>query len=321
MGISHSRFHIQRDRGAMMARRPATPMSSVELMCNDFKKRSTRADRTLRFYREELRTVISVLEKGGCNTMPWEITEEDVVWLLDYYQKNGYTVQTRRGYISALRTWTKYYDNAVLVHMRIRWPHDMRPNADWLTYDQAVALMGVTKNPVQDLIIHCELCLGMRRIEVLRLQVDSFNGSYVDILGKGSMGGKPRRMPYHRDTAMVLTRYMRYRENLVSLAIARKPTAEIPNDLLIWTRGSKVSTYSLKGSGVDAEIKPLGIAIGYPSMSNHTLRRTFGRTMYRSGVPPATISKMLGHESLDQTLKYIGVDLDDMTLAMENFKL
>ena len=43
--------------------------------------------------------------------------------------------------------------------------------------------------------------------------------------------------------------------------------------------------------------------------------------MYRSGVEVATISKMMGHESIDQTLKYIGVDLDDMNNAMQAFAL
>ena len=30
---------------------------------------------------------------------------------------------------------------------------------------------------------------------------------------------------------------------------------------------------------------------------------------------------MMGHESIDQTLKYIGVDLDDMNSAMQSFAL
>lgn len=75
-----------------------------------------------------------------------------------------------------------------------------------------------------------------------------------------------------------------------------------------------------KGSGIDEMLKPLGEQIGV-KFSNHTLRRTFGRTMYRSGVEVATISKMMGHESIDQTLKYIGVDLDDMNSAMAAFAL
>ena len=303
-----------------MSRRPATPMSSVECMIREFKAKSWRAPRTLRFYRDELSTIIRTLERGGRHTFPWDITEEDVKWLLDDYIKRNLTVSTRRGYISALRTWTEYYDNDVVRRMKIRWPADMRPNVDWITQAQAKELLAIPKTPAQDLVVHCELCLGMRRVEILRLRPDSFRGSHVEILGKGSQGGKPRSMPYHRDTDRVVDRYLRYRKALIEAVRMQRPSAVVPESLMIWARGSKLHEYGVKGSGIDEMLKPLGEEIGV-KFSNHTLRRTFGRTMYRSGVEVATISKMMGHESIDQTLKYIGVDLDDMNSAMQTFSL
>lgn len=303
-----------------MSRRPATPMSSVECMIREFKAKSWRAPRTLRFYRDELSTIIRTLERGGRHTFPWDITEEDVKWLLDDYIKRNLTVSTRRGYISALRTWTEYYDNDVVRRMKIRWPADMRPNVDWITQAQAKELLAIPKTPAQDLVVHCELCLGMRRVEILRLRPDSFRGSHVEILGKGSQGGKPRSMPYHRDTDRVVDRYLRYRKALIETVRMQRPSAVVPESLMIWARGSKLHEYGVKGSGIDEMLKPLGEEIGV-KFSNHTLRRTFGRTMYRSGVEVATISKMMGHESIDQTLKYIGVDLDDMNSAMQTFAL
>ncbi len=303
-----------------MSRRPATPMSSVECMIREFKAKSWRAPRTLRFYRDELSTIIRTLERGGRHTFPWDITEEDVKWLLDDYIKRNLTVSTRRGYISALRTWTEYYDNDVVRRMKIRWPADMRPNVDWITQAQAKELLAIPKTPAQDLVVHCELCLGMRRVEILRLRPDSFRGSHVEILGKGSQGGKPRSMPYHRDTDRVVDRYLRYRKALIETVRMQRPNAVVPESLMIWARGSKLHEYGVKGSGIDEMLKPLGEEIGV-RFSNHTLRRTFGRTMYRSGVEVATISKMMGHESIDQTLKYIGVDLDDMNSAMQTFSL
>lgn len=295
-------------------------MSSVECMIREFKAKSWRAPRTLRFYRDELSTIIRTLERGGRHTFPWDITEEDVKWLLDDYIKRNLTVSTRRGYISALRTWTEYYDNDVVRRMKIRWPADMRPNVDWITQAQAKELLAIPKTPAQDLVVHCELCLGMRRVEILRLRPDSFRGSHVEILGKGSQGGKPRSMPYHRDTDRVVDRYLRYRKALIETVRMQRPNAVVPESLMIWARGSKLHEYGVKGSGIDEMLKPLGEEIGV-RFSNHTLRRTFGRTMYRSGVEVATISKMMGHESIDQTLKYIGVDLDDMNSAMQTFSL
>ena len=286
-------------------------MSSVECMIREFKAKSWRAPRTLRFYRDERPFKEPDLQA---------ITEEDVKWLLDDYIKRNLTVSTRRGYISALRTWTEYYDNDVVRRMKIRWPADMRPNVDWITQAQAKELLAIPKTPAQDLVVHCELCLGMRRVEILRLRPDSFRGSHVEILGKGSQGGKPRSMPYHRDTDRVVDRYLRYRKALIETVRMQRPKAVVPESLMIWARGSKLHEYGVKGSGIDEMLKPLGEEIGV-RFSNHTLRRTFGRTMYRSGVEVATISKMMGHESIDQTLKYIGVDLDDMNSAMQTFSL
>ena len=305
-----------------MSSEPSTPEEAIAAMCSEMERTTVRAPRTIRFYREELATVVKVLRRGGRHTMPQEIDVEDVRWLLDEYIRMRLTVATRRGYISALRTWTRWYGNDVVAGMEIRWPADMRPNVDWLTEEQARALLALPKNPGQDLVVHCELCLGMRRIEVLRLTPESFrlDGEFVEILGKGPQGGKPRSMPFHRDTARIFRAYMDYRNAVIALARVQDPNVEIPPTLMIWIRGSKVSSYTLKGSGIDAMLLPLAEAIG-AHMGNHTLRRTFGRMMYRSGVELATISRMMGHETTAQTLKYIGVDLDDMNAAMRQFKL
>ncbi len=301
---------------------PRTPKDSLESMCRHFTVATARAPRTIRFYRESVGTVINVLEANGRHALPWEITAKDVVWLLNYYNAKGMTVQTRKGYFSALRTWMHYYRNHAIDEVPVSWPADMRPNVDWLTLDQAQRLLALPMSPVQQLVIHCELCLGMRRVEVLRLKVcGSFCGSYVDILGKGHQGGKPRRIPYHRNTAAAVDRYMAWRAGLVAMVKAARPSAAVPDALLIWARGSRLYVYGAKGTGIDAIVKDLGRRIGYPSMSNHTLRRTFGRMMYRSGVEPATIAKLLGHSSITSTLRYIGVDLDDMTQAMSAYEL
>ena len=50
---------------------------------------------------------------------------------------------------------------------------------------------------------------------------------------------------------------------------------------------------------------------------NHDLRRTFGRRLYHAGVDIEIISKFLGHESTIVTLKYLGINLDDMDRGMD----
>lgn len=304
----------------MMGRRPASARSALDLMCSEFTRTGCRSPRTIRAYREACNVVIKDLEAAGRDARPWMIRQEDIRYLMDTWQARNLSVATRKHYTTMMNTWMQHYGNDAVVKMRIRWPADMRPNADWITEEQAHALLSLDMTPTQALVVHCELCLGMRRVEVQRLRTDSFKGSYVEILGKGPMGGKPRSMPYHRDTCRILDRFLDFRRSIVAVARSADPDTVDPPTLLIYLKGLKLKEYAAKGTGIDEMLKDLGRAIGV-EFSNHTLRRTFGRTMYRSKVPVATISKMLGHESPDQTLRYIGVDMDDMTEAMGVFRL
>ncbi len=51
--------------------------------------------------------------------------------------------------------------------------------------------------------------------------------------------------------------------------------------------------------------------------TNHTLRRTFGRTCWLSGVPLETIKELLGHEDTKTTIIYLGLNMDDRSGAMD----
>lgn len=300
--------------------RPSNPFTSVSIMCEDMGRRTTKSGRTFRFYRESIAIIVKDLERMGRPTLPWNIKEEDVRALMDEWASRGLSVATRRGYVSAMRTWVRYWHNSVIDGMEIRWPVDTRPTVDWLDDEDAIRLASMDLPPVQELVIHCELCLGMRRVELLRSKVQDWTETYVDILGKGPQGGKPRRMPYHPDTRRILSRYMGYRSQIVELTRVKNPGVEVPDHLLIYPKGRALLPYGPKGSGIDDMLKTVQHELGR-TFSNHTLRRTFGRMMYRSGVDVATISRMMGHESQDTTLRYIGVNLDDMSAAMTMFKI
>ncbi len=90
---------------------------------------------------------------------------------------------------------------------------------------------------------------------------------------------------------------------------------------ILGKRPRYLSAYEFTDSGIDRILKELAVKLGCPSMSNHTLRRTFGRIMFLSHVEVSTIAMMLGHSSTEQTLRYIGIGLDDMAQAMNNFTL
>lgn len=67
---------------------------------------------------------------------------------------------------------------------------------------------------------------------------------------------------------------------------------------------------SLSDNSVNDIVKKYGAAIGVPELEAHDLRRTFARLGYDAGVPVEQISKLLGHESIQTTMTYLGIDID-----------
>ena len=281
------------------------------------------APRTISFYVETVHAVTEILRAGNRHVMPAEITREDVDYLLDYFVEHDFAIQTRKGYLSALRKWCRTSNvGSPAVHdwPNCRFPHDTRPHADWLTCDQAASLLTHPKTQLQAVVVHLELCLGMRHCEVIRLRADAIDYSreYLTVTGKGSMGGKPRIIPFTKGTADLLRTYTEtVRDEQIRRAKARFPiSTTVPPNLILWSRGDRLHAYSEEGYGLDKMVTiPLSEELGF-HFSNHTLRRTFGRALFRAGVAVPVIAKILGHESTDVTLRYIGVDLDDMTDAL-----
>ena len=50
----------------------------------------------------------------------------------------------------------------------------------------------MSMDPLTTLLVHLELDLCLRRVEIMRLKVHDVHGDRLDVIGKGKMGGKPR---------------------------------------------------------------------------------------------------------------------------------
>lgn len=280
---------------------------------------TTLAPRTVTFYRETVHAVLCYMEKNNLHSLPNQINADDIKKLLDCMARDKLAIATRKGYLSALKKYLNHFKNQCFAECEYKLPKDARPKVDWLSPTEASKLLQCTKSPIQEIVIHCELCLGMRRVEVVRLRAqDVHEGEeYITVLGKGSQGGKPRAIPFTKDTRRVMQLAIRRRNDMIEKARKRYPiTTVVPDNLILWERGGRLHAYSEEGYGIDKVVSdPLSEKLGF-HFSNHTLRRTFGRAMYRAGIPVPTIAKILGHESTEITLRYIGVDLDDMRKAM-----
>ena len=101
-----------------MSRPPKSPESSIEAMRRSMREESTRSERTIRAYTEDCRIIVADLRAMGHTAMPQDVTPEDVIRLLDIWRERGLTVSTRRGYMAALRIWTRHFGNRSISEMR-----------------------------------------------------------------------------------------------------------------------------------------------------------------------------------------------------------
>jgi hypothetical protein len=53
---------------------------------------------------------------------------------------------------------------------------------------------------------------------------------------------------------------------------------------------------------------------------HHTLRRKGGRLMWQEGVPIETVASIMGYETTEMTLRYIGVNFDDQAKAFQTVR-
>lgn len=250
----------------------------------------------------------------------YDITSEDVRAIAKAISDDGLAVATQKDYVFALKSMLRFIGNPAW-DTHIQFQADVRPNVDWLTPEQAQAVLeSPNVTPAQHLVIVLALCMGLRKVEISRLKVSdiNLNREYITVTGKGHLGGKLRLVPFHSRFLPALDRYLGVRGNIVHRAVF-----DAPPELLIWfdRHISTARPYNaVKGSGMDCLIRRASRSIGI-KFSAHTLRRTFGRMLWLSGVPVVTIAKILGHSSTEQTLQYIGANLDDMAGAMDKLIL
>jgi len=64
-------------------------------------------------------------------------------------------------------------------------------------------------------------------------------------------------------------------------------------------------------------VSALGAQIRVPDLTPHWLRYTFAKRLEGNGTPIATISQLLGHESVDTTVRYLRSSLHELTSAVE----
>lgn len=290
-------------------------------------KEGDRSDKTLEDYDWALRYMFGGLRMAKLTINPRKIGRKEI----DYLRKDFFDAKTTQGsdkkptlgyrshMVKVLRLFLKWAKNTKIATIKVGFGDDGIRRTRWLT-DQEAMTVKMAATGVERMVVHCELDLGMRRIEVLRLKTSDFQSgktsNSVLIHGKGRYGGKHRTINWHPDTPAELEAYLDLRDEMVRKTRNRNPNVGVPDDLLVYERDGRLYPYS--DTGIDAILGRLSIRTEI-EFSNHDLRRTCGRMMYRAGVKIEKIARIFGHSDIRTTLKYLGLDHEDIGEAMQQY--
>ncbi len=145
---------------------------------------------------------------------------------------------------------------------------------------------------------------GLRCSELLTLRADDLhiNDRCLKVMGKGQ---KERVVPFGDQTARALMRYMTLRSQQMVLW---SNTASIEHVFL------NVDGRAMTVPAIQMMFSRLSKATGIPRLHIHLLRHTFATNFLRVSRDPFTLQRLLGHETLEMTRRYVDmVRLEEMT--------
>lgn len=207
--------------------------------------------------------------------------------------RTGWGRATTQFYFAGLRQFLRWSANPVAERAELwRLPPSAAQRRRWLSPEQLVKLLRAPRGKAR-VIVALEGFNGLRRVEVLRLRSSDVNlaEGWLNVRGKGRMGGKWRQIPLGGVARNALEPHL---EGLGPL--------------------DRILPYS--ASWADQRLSEAAVAAGFPRagvrVSHHDLRRTFGRLAHSAGMDLVQLKNLYGHSSLEMSVHYIGLDLERM---------
>lgn len=149
-------------------------------------------------------------------------------------------------------------------------------------------------------IINFLASTGCRVGEMVRLNRDQVNFSTLEctVYGKGD---KERTVYFNDVTGMLLKEYLDSRKDLYPALFAGRASERI------------------KENAVRGMMKRLEQASGVNHVHPHKFRRTLATELTRHRMPIQEVAKVLGHETLDTTMKYVVMNNDDVKASYRRY--
>lgn len=294
------------------------------------------SEHTLAAYRRDLQVIVTALE--GVLDKP--ASEIDISELEVRKLRRAFAAVSHQSAATISRTWSTW--NQLFTFLvaegvvpgnpmaAVEKPRVPRSRPKSITGDDSVRLLLETAArgrrtarhpwPERDLAIVVTLITcGLRLAELLSLTIRSLDGPPGErVIGVRGKGNKERTVPLEPEVEAVIQTYLESRQ--------RQFPGRIPADaaLFVNNRGDGMARGGLQYL-IDQLYREAGIRTRVPAGALvHALRHTFATNLARNGATGTELQRLLGHESLATTQRYVDAtarEVRDAARANDAYRL
>lgn len=254
---------------------------------------------TIDTYRWALNSFYKYANANGILLNPATIEPGHVREFYYHLVDSGIKTATQQSYTNALLLFLRYCQNQKCATIKMRISVS-RTHVNWLDEMEVARFISAAQYPqLRGALVLMAYC-GLRRGEVVNLLWKNVGANQLSICGKGR---KERTIPLDMPFWSAMRPYTEWAKS--------RPRS----DHFIAYEASKGVMRGYAEGTLSMLVRDHGRSIGM-DVTAHTLRRSFGRHLYKRGCPLAELQTLMGHSSVEMTIRYLGIGNEDISHAM-----
>lgn len=272
-------------------------------------KEGVRAHKTLLNYRERMKLFYAYIQEYREDVENIEdVTPRVIKDYMDYMSERGNNKGTVFNFFRVLRTLLNWYERYT----------DYEYRSPLFKVDTPIVkvkpLPGIPVEDIKKMVQDCNgrnvvrdkailqflLDTGVRAFELLAVNLEDVDMVTGQVIVRHGKGDKERTVFFGTKTRTALRNYLKTRGEY------KRPF----DPLFMSDRDGRLTL-----SGLRQIVRRRAEAVGLPEPGLHDFRRAFCVTMYRNGVDLVTLSRLMGHSTLEVLKRYIKEDVADLARA------
>jgi len=269
---------------------------------------------TLHFYHVKFKSFISYCDSNFLNQVQ-QITPQFLREYLLWLEGKGHNEGGRHAHFRAVRAFLKWFEDEVEPDNwknpinKLKAPLLPKEPLEPVSNNTVKKLLNTCKEETfsdcrDKAILSCLLDSGLRAGELLAINLEDINQVRGEILIRSGKGRKPRTVFIGKKSRKELRRYLKHRQD-------KTPA--------LWISHVRFGGERLTYWGLRSMLRRRSKTARVETPQLHAFRRAFAISMLRKGVDVFTLSKLMGHESIEVLKYYLKQSTEDIELAHKRF--